>query len=501
MQGNKSPSGYIFLPDGQGTLLERLRLRGYHLRADCGGEGNCGKCRVKLKGSLPPPSEEDRRWLTVEEINSAWRLACRHQFEREVKLVHSPEWQLQFELHGVSDFPASDRVGLAVDLGTTGLVAALVDLDRGEPFLLARGFNPQRAWGADVMTRLTAARNQDTMTRLQAALLAGVNSAVTELFQEAGCGSLPRPDYTLGVGNTAMLHLASATPETTLSVSPFRSPLEGNRIISILLDGKILRLAGPLQSYIGSDLLAVAEYAAPHRQGEPTLLMDLGTNSEIALWDGQRYWVTSCAAGPAFEGGNISCGAPAGPRISTGVKLSGNQWLLLPRPGRKKAGLCGSALISLLAELMRAGQLRHDGKFVDGTYVELQAGSGSRPPLHLTQKDVRTLQLAKGAIHAGIKTLKRRAGLSYGEMRSVVVTGAFARDLKVDDLKEIGLFPACTEDVSFLNDGALRGAAKALASKQEPFQNIRTLMKVINLAEEADFQDLFMEGLALQPME
>jgi len=493
---SSSPSGRISLPAGSGTLLECLRLMGYHLRADCGGEGQCGKCRVRFLSLPPSPDSIEQQWLAAEELRGGWRLACRHRPPEPAVLEYGDDWQVRFRPEPISSISARRRLGLAVDIGTTGLVAALVNLDGGDPVLIARGFNPQRAWGADVMTRLVAARDPQTLSQLQQAILQAIEAAFSTLHKPIPAAKLYR-DLILAVGNTAMIHLAAGIPETTLSVSPFRSPLEGQPILPLPLGENSFRLAGPIQGYVGSDHLAVLEFLAPHRNNlGPTLIMDLGTNSEIALWDGKTYWVTSCAAGPAFEGGGISCGAPAAPGVATGIARNDQSWRLLPPAKEPKTGLCGSALISLLGQLVCSGKMRRDGKLRSGSEEVLQS---CHPRLALTQKDVRALQLAKGAIHTGIVMLSRRAGLALKDVAKVVITGAFARDLNEQDLKEIGLVPADTKEVSFINDGALQGAAKALSKQGEPFAELRPLIRVINLVEEPDFQEEFLEGLELKP--
>jgi uncharacterized 2Fe-2S/4Fe-4S cluster protein (DUF4445 family) len=492
--------------------LERLRQGGFHLRADCGGEGSCGRCRVRYLSPAPIPDEDETDLFTTLEIAAGWRLACRHVDEvAEVEI--NADWEPIFQLESSGSIPSEAVLGLAVDIGTTGLVVALVDKSTGKILLTARGYNPQRAWGADVMTRLVSARDPAALNLLQQAVLNSIQGAYATLQAESppflwGGGGNRIPS--LAVGNTAMIHLAAGVPETTLSVFPFHSPLEERGSSYVSTEGMSLQLAGPVSGFVGSDLLAVLRALNLHSaspllnkeaQGgggdfkPPTLIMDLGTNSEIALWDGEGYWVTSCAAGPAFEGGGISCGSPAGPSVAVDVQKDEGNWKFSPEG--LCVGLCGSALIALLAQLIRSGEMDHSGKLVRSRTIVLQ----DDPPLKLTQKDVRSLQLAKGAIHTGITVLARRAGLTLDAIRRIVVTGAFARSLKADDLKEIGLIPFVAPQVTFMNDGALQGAALALADEEEPFSSIRPLIQVVNLVDEPDFQDLFVAGVELKPME
>ncbi len=494
----KTTSGIVELPAESGTLLERLRVRGYSLRADCGGQGTCGDCRIRYLSPPPAPEPSEDQHFSKQELILGWRLACRHDEPIAVLIEYNPEWENEFRVEFVEPNIqiASKNIGFAVDIGTTGLVVGLVNLDRGVPILIARGYNPQRAWGADVMTRLVAARDARALGLMKQVIIEGIAAAQQKLLTKMGFEGKLQTAPNLAVGNTVMAHLAAGIAEETLAVYPFRSQLEKFGLIA--LDG-MYRMAGPLQGYVGSDLLAVLEFLNLHDENSdvPSLVMDLGTNSEIALWDGERYWVTSCAAGPAFEGGGISCGAPALPGVALGVRRRGDAWELLPAPDMGKSGLCGSALIALLTELVESGVLRPDGKLVDRDVVQLQ----EKPVLKLTQKDVRSLQLAKGALCAGIQTILKRAEIMINRIENVIVTGAFARDLRAEDLKRIGIVPATAQSVRFVNDGALWGAARALSRSCETFEAIRERVKVINLAEEADFQELFLEGLKLKPME
>lgn len=493
----KTTAGIVEISAETGTLLERLRIKGYSLRADCGGQGICGVCRIRFFSSPPDPDPIEYQHFSEQELNLGWRLACRHDEPCAVQIEFDPDWENDFRIESVKPnaLLAFEDVGFAVDIGTTGLVAALVNFELGVPILIARGFNPQRVWGADVMTRLVAARDENSLVLMKQAILKAIASAQRKLLATVDNAGKPRISAMLAVGNTVMVHLATGMAEETLSVFPFRSPLEDVKLIA--LDGNY-RIAGPLQGYVGSDLLAVLEFLRLHENSDfPTLVMDLGTNSEIALWDGERYWVTSCAAGPAFEGGGISCGAPALPGVATGVRRRGKTWELLPAAEKPKNGLCGSALIALLAELVQSGDLQYDGKLVSGDSVFLQ----KKPALKLMQKDIRGLQLAKGALCAGIHAIANRAGFGISSINEVIVTGAFARDLHAGDLKRIGLVPAAARSVRFVNDGALWGAARALSCAEESFDTIRERVKVINLAEEADFQEFFLAGLILKPME
>jgi uncharacterized 2Fe-2S/4Fe-4S cluster protein (DUF4445 family) len=248
---------------------------------------------------VPDPEAIEKIWFTPAEISEGWRLTCRHSGEA-AELEYNSDWRLTFNLESAGLPLIGTEAGLAVDFGTTGLVAGLVDLESGRILLAARGYNPQRAWGADVMTRLVAARDPATLEQLQQVILNALSDAAEALHLRSATRLNVHLNRVLAVGNTAMLHFVAGIPETTLSVFPFHSPLESQPQIPVAWDNHTLNLAGPVQGFVGSDLLAVLRALELHSNHPPlikggredlantppTLIMDLGTNSEIALWDG-----------------------------------------------------------------------------------------------------------------------------------------------------------------------------------------------------------------------
>ncbi|NNM83335.1 MAG: DUF4445 domain-containing protein, partial [Burkholderiales bacterium] len=285
------------------SVLEILTREGYPVNSSCGGNGVCGKCSVKILENIPPSAGDFAR-LSAQSIEAGFRLSCTIRPQGDLHVV-LPAMRLAWRRMKDEEFlpvePASGKTCAAVDLGTTHIRISLWDGGRrleGRAFL-----NPQRAWGADLLTRLAQAHDS-TKNALKIRKLA--ENAISGAISEMALHHAVNIDEKWLVGNTAMMALLSGR-NSDLLLDPDNwtkrldcAPIEGD-----------IRFVPPLGGFVGSDILAGIE--ATHLSESPpgTLLVDFGTNSEMALWDGKRILATSAAGGPAFEGGGISCGMPA----------------------------------------------------------------------------------------------------------------------------------------------------------------------------------------------
>ncbi|AMV73167.1 ASKHA domain-containing protein [Desulfuromonas carbonis] len=365
---------------------------------------------------------------------------------------------------------------IAFDLGTTTLGARLLD-GAGRICAETRAPNPQVAQGRDVIRRLAAARGGAALP-LQQTLVAAINGLTTLLCRQAGCspGAIAAA---AAAANPAVSLLLQRLPVDAVLFPPYRPPQRSG----VQLDAAALGLALPVplylfplvSGYVGGDLVAFlyGQDAAPGR-----LLLDIGTNGEIAWFDGNNCWVTSVAAGPAFEGGEISCGIDYGPGAVTAVRVQGERLELTVAGGAPPRGLCGSGLVSAIAAARGAGLIDQAGTLVDPLTVgsnlarylvegpegrRLHLYRDARCELFLTQQDIRSFQLAKGALHAGVAALLQRAGAAGDQVREVVVTGAFGLSLAPEDLKKVALLPPDVVDkVRFVPAGALAGVGRML---------------------------------------
>jgi uncharacterized 2Fe-2S/4Fe-4S cluster protein (DUF4445 family) len=507
-------------------ILDGADLR---VRSGCGGRGACGLCRVRIvagDGGAPTPYEGV--YLERDELERGIRLACQVTPSQDLQieiLAPAPRspWRTLFHGPGrpmgrrpdspLRELPPEVRApcGVAVDLGTTHITLCLYELASGKWLAGRSGPNPQSCHGADVMTRLVAAAGSGELARAMGRqVVAALGEALLDLAAREGIDIERVVRLTL-VGNTAMLALLSGKNYRRLL-----EPRHWMRPVACLPERPDLWAAPlgihpraridfipPLAGFVGSDLLAGVVGTGLTENGPGGLLIDFGTNSEIALWDGRVLRVTSAAGGPAFEGSGISCGAPADPGAIHGVRLvSGGLEFAVIGDGEPR-GICGSGLVDLIAALLRSGRLTPKGAFRhDLPPGGFAIGAGDRAMV-LTKGDVDLFQQAKAAIGTGIQVLLTQAAMDFQELRRIYVGGVFGRFLDVANAQEIGLLPPTPPGrIELSGNTALAGCAGALLSSAavRRMAALREQTRIINLSQWPDFDDLFLNHLYLQPM-
>ncbi len=585
------------------SLLDALTSLGIHLTAPCGGEGTCGKCRVRARGALSPITDSERHQLGARSAAAGFRLACQARVQGDVHVTvpaisrrpemrivlngttHpielEPAVQKQFvpiaaqtlgepysrleHLRRCGDLPAGlhadlgvlqrlpaaldscgsaatavlcgDRLldvepgdtteelyGVAVDLGTTTVVASLVDLRTGRELAHAATVNQQTQYGHDVVSRIhTTIERQDGLQVLQAAAHASVARVVQDALESAGVPAERLYDATL-VGNATMMHLCLGIAPGSLGRLPYVATV-GHAVVAPVADvgfhghpeARVYVLPN-IAGFVGADTVGAILAAGLDRDdGRIRLLADIGTNCEIALRLGDRLLVTSTPAGPAFEGARIACGMYAAPGAIEKVRIDGQiHWQTIGR--RPPLGLCGSGLIDISAELVRLGVVDATGRMLgpdeldgslsaevraalvereDGVAFVIASGSDGSPIL-LTQRDVRELQLAKGAIRSGIDLLLEHAGLAADRLDEFVVAGGFGSYIDKENAMRLGMVPRLDpRKLTFIGNGALVGARLALVSRslRRRGEEVARQAAHLQLAHTADFQTRFSEAM------
>jgi uncharacterized 2Fe-2S/4Fe-4S cluster protein (DUF4445 family) len=409
--------------------------------------------------------------------------------------------------------PVADTAyGLAIDVGTTQISLSLWDLKHGHRLQGRVGPNPQSPYGADIMTRLIAAGESPANAQRLALLpLESVAEALSEMCSRVGFQPQEVVQAAI-VGNTAMLALLTgADSQQLLQPHNWTRPMEyrveqPQTWVSALgiHPQATVEVIPPLAGFVGSDLLAgvVATRLTEQPGG---LLVDFGTNTEMALWDGQTLWVTSAAGGPAFEGCGMKCGMPAEPgaiyRFGGPPGSDGLDFQVLG--GGEAKGFCGSGLVDLIACLRDSGELTRTGGFASLRPKEGYVVPRTDPVIRLTKADVDTFQRAKAALGAGISTLLARAQLSAAKLSRICVCGAFGRNLNVRNAQRIGLLPdAPPGRVELCGNTALAGCERLLLSptRTEVLASLRKRTAIVNLSQSFDFEALFLENLYLQSL-
>jgi len=509
----------------ENTLLgDAITLTELPLEQPCAGRGTCGKCKVLIDAvtddGLSPPDEVELENLTDGEIAVGSRLACRALVSGDAQVTLAP-----VVVYSNKIFKASNRyrrqrqipLGLAIDLGSTTVAAFLTMLDNGEVCTGGAGLNQQTVYGADVISRLAAATgDEEDADRLQKLALASINQAVDSL--NLGPRIRKRIERVTVVGNVVMHHLLLHYPLDTLATLPFQphskeAVLDASRFMSgIFPPAAQVSLPPLIGGFVGSDALACLAYFDFDHPSGPMAAIDLGTNGEVMVTDGDRILTASTAAGPAFEGVNISCGSRAVDGAIVSTRLEDGQLLLETIADEPPVGLTGSGLLSLIHELRLAKVIEPSGRiapeppfFTDRIFKD-NHGARSIPltantELALSQWDVRELQKAKGAIRASIDILFDRLGIKPADLQKVILTGSFGGQINIDAVLALGMIPPVPRNtVQTIPNGAGFGAAIFLS--EEGFARGEALAdraEQIDLDLDPDFNMRFVESMALVP--
>lgn len=474
-----------FMPEGvtvkatAGTSVLSAAIKAdLHPDAPCGGNGSCGKCLVTVDGKQV--------------------LACRTIVDRDMT-VYLPETRQAKILMDQSEMRiAADgrhEYVAAFDIGTTTLVGYLLDGMTGALLATAGAMNPQSRYGADVISRIqTAVVEKEPL--LQRCVTAALGSLIEELAKEAKIGT-EQISLVCVVGNTAMHHLflgidpsSLVTPPYLPAVSAAMEEAVGDRLPAA--DGAVLRVLPNIAGFVGADTVGCMVAAGFDRLSDLTLLLDIGTNGEMVLGDGKRRIACSAAAGPAFEGAKISCGMRGAAGAVDHVRLHGETFEFHVIGDGEPCGVCGSGLLDLTACLLDMEVIDERGRLRGKVFTLPETD------ISLTQKDVRELQLAKGAIRAGIELLCRQMGVRPEDIREVLLAGAFGNYLDPASACRIGMIPACLADRIRPVGNAAGEGAKLCAVNRGAFllaEELAANTEFLELASVPEFQERFIEAL------
>jgi uncharacterized 2Fe-2S/4Fe-4S cluster protein (DUF4445 family) len=478
----------------RGTALRDV-LYVYGVEFPCGGRGRCKRCRVQvLDGDLSVTPEEEAI-LDSEERQQGWRLACRSSAEGPLALQIEQFRAPILTDHSAFDFEPRQGYGVAVDLGTTTVVAQLVDLASGCVLACHTALNPQAAYGSDVMNRTQFALEETGRKKLTALVRRGVGKLVGRVIVTAGLEDASIETVVL-VGNTVMHHLFCGLDVEPLARVPFESDSDGLqefRAAEIAWDitgDPIVRFLPCLGGFVGSDLLAGVLATRMHQSRELMALVDLGTNGEIVVGNAERVLCASTAAGPAFEAGGIGMGMQATTGAIDQVTVaSGGLRCRVIGDGAPR-GICGSGLVDAVAAGLDLGWVEPSGRLANGRRsLDLEG------PVRLTQGDIRQLQLAKGAIAAGIHILLNRWGAKPGDVPRLHLAGAFGNYVNRASAQRIGLIDFPEDDVEPVGNTALLGAKLALFGENREacaFPEVLARIEHLSLAADPSFQEIFV---------
>ncbi|MGD2250075.1 MAG: ASKHA domain-containing protein [Candidatus Methanofastidiosia archaeon] len=568
------PSGRRISCESGLTVLDAARNAGIPLRAECGGKGLCGKCKIKVSG-YPDYTQKEKEFLTPEELQDGYRLACqvyvttnvtveipessllqkqrilidgvnrkinldpnvkkiflklpdptlkdnRADIERirdsvdhlitrinmdtlkqipfvlresdyEVTLVFLGE-----ELAGCEKGDTSHmNYGVAIDIGTTTVVGYLLDLNTGEQVAVCAKMNPQISFGDDVISRINYGRTRKGLDKLNMCLRVCLLEIIDTLSETA---KIPREHiYELSIaGNTCMHHLFLGVSPQGLAVAPYTPVVKEALSVRSDLYGKRMYVLPVIAGYVGAD--TVADIISYPLDDEVRLIIDIGTNCEIVLGTKDRMLACSAAAGPAFEGSHIKYGMRAAPGAIEKVAIN-DEVVVETIDDEEAKGIAGSGLISATAEMLRhgimdpSGRLRTEHEFSsrikDNAFMLTDS-------ISLTQKDLREVQLAKGAIFAAQKILLETYKIIFSDLKELVLAGAFGSYIPDESAKMIGLiFDLPAEKIKSIGNAAGAGAKLCLLSKKEreKAREISEEVEYVALSARKDFQKEFTDAM------
>jgi len=414
---------------------------------------------------------------------------------------------------------SSERLAIAYDVGTTTIAASLVNPADGGRLAVAGSLNPQREFGADVVSRLDAAcSSPENLTRMARLINDELERLAHELLAAAGVTTRNLAAIAIA-GNPAMEHLILELPVMSLAYPPYRPLFTAGRTVKTTAlgwktvhDAFLYPLPG---GFVGGDLVAFLHGCdvpvGPVRGAR--LYLDMGTNGELALTTGSGIFATSAAAGPAFEGGNLACGMAALPGAISRVTIEADGVKTTTIGGAPPVGICGSGVIEAVAGLLRAGVLDATGRLRSADEIASNLANrlttiggeaafvlhrDARGKVYLSQQDIRQVQLAKAAVRAGMEVLFQRARIRRGELEGVVLTGSFGSRLEPEGLKNVGIFSEMMVEIcSFVSDGAVAGVEKALCTPRgsEAVDRLAASIRVVPLSGTPAFEKHFLEQM------
>lgn len=525
----------VFKPDGReisihqgATLLDAARQAGVILTTPCGGKGTCGKCALLLDP-------------TGQQI-----LACQYQVQSDLAVVVPPEsrfYEHKILDHGIAAGAqvrptvyrrytqaagTSEILGVAVDVGTTTVVAKLLDMRTGRCLGTKAMLNPQTRFGDDVVSRINYAQSEEHLAELHDVIIRCVNDLIARLCQQAGVGTASIYEASI-VGNTTMHHIFLRLPVEQLGRAPYRAwsvdacdVPPGQLALTMNPKGNV-HCAENIAGFVGADTTAVALAVDMDSIEDRVLVVDIGTNGEIVVGTREQLYAASCAAGPAMEGARIRCGSRAADGAIEAVVF--NEDICLDTIGKSAPrSICGSGLIDAVAVLVELGIVDATGRFAEryGGGANPSESIASRilthegqpafclawneetrqPEILLTQRDIREVQLAKAAIRAGIRLLMNKLGMADRDIDRVLLAGAFGNYIRPSSAIRIGLLPDVPLDrIQSVGNAAATGAEILLISDEcrERAAGLARKIQYVEIANEKDFGDVFADAMFLKP--
>lgn len=476
------------------NLYEILAAQGL-FDAPCGGRGICGKCAVYVGGMET--------------------LSCLHAVNEDI-IVQIPQELSAGEIvtggyrkEFLRDSFDKEDYGVALDVGTTTVVAALVELASGREISALSCLNTQKAYGQDVISRIHYAVGKPEGLRiLQQSILGDIRHLLQELNRQNNIPAA-RIKKIIAAGNPTMIHLLLGINPHSIARAPYQPAftgavrLQADKLHLPAAEDCLIYCLPAAAAFVGGDIIAGIIACDLPDTAERVLFIDIGTNGEIVLSDGGRISCCSCAAGPALEGMNISCGMRAQYGAIEDVLIENGQVRYTTIGDVEAKGICGSGILAAVAEMRRSGILHDSGRLLEHPLVQKVNDKkcfvlDNEKKIYLTQKDIRQVQLAKGAILSGIRALLKNKKVETGSVERVIVAGQFGAHLKVESLTGAGILPEeWLKKIEYAGNTSKAGAYICLLAQAQchEAERIAADISYTELSAQCDFENLFVQSL------
>lgn len=470
--------------DAPQHLSALLAQAGVSPSQPCGGRGICGKCAVALTGDVSAPN--------AAELRCGVRLACQAIVSGDAEVTLPLQTPMtQIEGGSTADLPPHapmrGRFGAAIDIGTTTIALLLYELTYGRCLGAASMMNPQTSIAADVIGRIDAAM-KGRASELQQQIDTAIRTMLASSCAQAEV-NVSDVESLVITGNTTMLYLLTGRDPTPLSRAPFEADCFFGAEAQQL--SRHTYLPTCLHAFVGADTACALLASGMTQRSETSLLCDVGTNGELALWHRGRLYIASTAAGPAFEGAGISCGCSSVLGAIDRVEIVDGEIRCHTIGDKRAIGICGSGLLDAIAVMLDRVDMDETG-FLEDDEFSLSDG------ITLQQRDIRAVQLAKAATHAGIMSLLSAAGCAPDEVATLYLAGGFGSHLNIRSAVRIGLIPEELADrVCVIGNAALDGAAMLLmdTSARDLIADMGRTVQHVRLDGNPEFADLYVEAM------
>ena len=503
---------------------------GVRIGRHCGGAGVCGKCRVMAGEENPfaPLTKTEENLLTPEEIKKGVRLSCCakvikngtiHVVDRVKSAGHSI---LEGFSHDISEWaPDCGGYGVAVDIGTTTVVCYLLALSGHEVVDRISFLNPQVAFGDDVISRIAYSSSQpEALERIQRTLTSEMDKNIGTMAERNG---ISKEDITeiMIAANTVMEHLFAGVSPKSIGHSPYMPefflmpPFKASTVGININEAGVVKMIPNVAGYVGADIVAGVAALDMDRQNKIRLLVDIGTNNEIVIGGSEGMFCCATAAGPALEGARIQYGMRASVGAIEKVTLENGLLKCQTIGGEAPKGLCGSGLIDAIALLLNEGIINESGRFEypekcrDERFMTRLGRSESgmvrllltdeEHPVYLTQKDIREVQLAVGAVKVGVEVMLEQVGITKDKIAEVRLAGAFGNNIDIESAARVGLIPDIERaKIHGVKNTSGLGACLSLASEKfyERTKETAQKMSYVELSSLPDFQKRFVKAMS-----